>query len=104
MAVYVDKAANNFGRMIMCHMIADTPDELHAMADKIGLRRAWFQKWASFPHYDLSKTRRAAALRAGAIELDRRELVNAMRRIRDAKTWEATPDGWAPADITGAAQ
>ena len=58
MAVYVDKEENAFGRMIMCHMVADTLEELHAMADRIGMRRSWFQPRSS-PHYDLSKSRRA---------------------------------------------
>lgn len=81
MAVYVDKAENIFGRMVMCHMIADTVAELHEMADRIGLRREWFQPLSS-PHYDLSKTRRAAALAAGAIEVDRRQLVDVIKRQR----------------------
>ena len=43
MAVYVDDMRANFGRMKMCHMIADTIDELHTMADRIGVARRWFQ-------------------------------------------------------------
>ena len=83
MAVYVDKEANQFGRMVMCHMIADTLTELHEFAAKIGLQREWFQLGSS-PHYDLSKTRRAAALKAGAIEVDRRGLVEVIKRQRPA--------------------
>lgn len=81
MSVYVDKARNRFGRMVMCHMVADTIDELHSMAAAIGLKREWFQP-RSFPHYDLSLGSRKEALRRGAVEVDRRELVAVMERFR----------------------
>ena len=86
MAVYVDGAENQFGRMKMCHMLADTVVELHEMADRIGLKREWFQP-LSRPHYDLSKTRRALAVKAGAIEVDRHGIVAAMKRCMP--TWVA---------------
>ena len=82
MGVYVDQAIYRYGRMIMCHMIADTPGELHAMADRIGVQRRWFQSSASFPHYDVCKAKRAVAVQHGAVECDRTQLVTAMRRIR----------------------
>lgn len=81
MAVYLDQARNRFGRMIMCHMIADSLAELHAMADAIGMQRAWFQP-TSFPHYDVCLRRRRSALALGAIEVDRRQTVLVMRRVR----------------------
>jgi hypothetical protein len=71
--------------MVMCHMIADTPEELRAMAVRIGLALKWFQRRASAPHFDVCKSKRAAAIAAGAIELDRAPFVDAMRRIRT--TW-----------------
>lgn len=84
MSVYIDQARNSFGRMIMCHMIADTPDELHAMAGRIGLVRRWFQAppKASFWHYDIALSRRALAVAAGAIECDRNAFVRHLQRIR----------------------
>lgn len=86
MAVYVDGARNKFGRMIMCHMIADTPAELHAMAASIGMRRGWYQSpdKCSFPHYDLSLSRRALAIANGAREITRQEMGAFMKRTRRA--------------------
>lgn len=81
MAVYVDNEQNQLGRMTMCHMFADTIAELHEMADKIGMRRAWFQP-LSFPHYDVAKGRRAHAVRLGAIEVDRRQGFEIRRALR----------------------
>jgi hypothetical protein len=66
-------------------MIADTPEELHTMADRIGLARRWFQAPPAHktPHYDVCKSKRALAIRHGAVEVkSARELVEIQRRIR----------------------
>lgn len=55
MTVYVDSARNPYGRMLMCHMVADGVGELLEMADRIGLARRHFQR-ESFPHFDLSQS------------------------------------------------
>jgi hypothetical protein len=57
-----------------CHLMADSDDELHAMAQRIGLIRLWHQPSppASVSHYDLTQTKRKAAIKAGALEVDRR--------------------------------
>lgn len=83
MSVYVDAAAWPLGRMLMCHMIADSLDELHAMAEQLGVRRH-FQASppASIAHYDICKRNRARAVQLGAIECDRARFVAEMRRIR----------------------
>jgi cytoplasmic iron level regulating protein YaaA (DUF328/UPF0246 family) len=38
MSVYVDMAIFPFRGQMYCHMMADTLDELHIMADNIGLK------------------------------------------------------------------
>jgi Protein of unknown function (DUF4031) len=65
MTVYVDDMKAPFYYMVMCHMIADTEAELHAMADKIGLKRKWYQG----DHYDVALVTRALAVRHGAVEI-----------------------------------
>lgn len=58
-----------------CHL-SSTPDDdpdflaLHAFATCIGMRRSWFQG----DHYDLTPSRRAAAVKLGATEVTRLEL------------------------------
>lgn len=72
--VYVDAAIWPYGRMVMCHMLADREEDLHAMADRIGVARRWFQN-KRYPHYDICKAKRALAVEFGAIEIDRAEFV-----------------------------
>ena len=62
------------------HLTADTVEELHAFAERLGLRRAWFQPRSS-PHYDLSPAKRAKALVLGAVFVSARE--QARRRIAE---------------------
>lgn len=83
MTVYVDDMRARYGRMIMCHMLADTEDELHAMAATIGVARRWYQG----DHYDICLTKRAAAKLNGARDCSRRDAVGirtAFRRYRAA--------------------
>ena len=63
-------------------MIADSLNELHTMADRIGLKRRWFQnKNKNHPHYDISASKRRLALRFGAKSLPRIEFIEAMKTI-----------------------
>ncbi len=99
MSVYVDKPIHHYGRMLMCHMLADTPEELHEMAKRIGVAHRWYQLNASTPHYDIAKSKRALALAYGAIEADRDLLVSIIRKIRNeilahterGLAWRAVP-------------
>lgn len=89
MTVFVDDMAAEYQpghapgrRYVMCHMISDDPThaELHAMADKIGVKRKWFQA----NHYDITKTKRLLAVKAGAREITMRQCaVMAMNVRRD---------------------
>ncbi|WP_434715621.1 DUF4031 domain-containing protein [Paraburkholderia sp. A3RO-2L] len=70
MSVYVDDMAVAYGRMKMCHMIADSLEELHQMADRIGVSRKWHQKpGTARNHYDIALSKKALALAAGAIPI-----------------------------------
>lgn len=74
MGIYVDDFFAPMGRMKMCHMMADSLEELHAMADKLGLKREWFQD-GRFPHYDICKSNREKAISLGATVISSREMV-----------------------------
>jgi len=77
-AVYVDDMFAPYRGMKMSHMLADTEEELHAMADSIGVNRKWYQG----DHYDVCLSKRAAAVRLGAIEVTMREIAKIRREAR----------------------
>lgn len=69
MTVYVDDMRAQVGPHVLCHMIADTETELHAMADAIGQPRHRYQG----DHYDISWVQRARAVALGAVEITMRQ-------------------------------
>lgn len=81
MAVYVDTMRARYGRLVLCHMLADTLEELNRMADRIGVARRWLQT-RPVPHYDICLAKKKAALEAGAALIDRRAVAQLTRRLR----------------------
>lgn len=82
MAVYVDNLRDYGWRHgPSCHLIADSVDELIEFAERMGLKREWFQPKSS-PHFDLTAEGREIAIRNGAIELTQRNFVVKLREIR----------------------
>ena len=75
--IYVDDLFEWPGRPgEWCHMMTDGDlSELHAMADKIGMKRRWFQNKPSSPHYDCARWFRAKAVLHGATPVAGGELV-----------------------------
>lgn len=69
--------------MYLCHMLADTEEELHEMADAIGIPRKYFQnKPGGTPHYDICQAKKKMALQRGAIEIGFRKTVELIRAWR----------------------
>lgn len=75
MTVYVDDMRAKFGRMTMCHMVADSESELLEMADRIGVSRRWHQ-YPGTPrsHFDICLSKRTLAVAAGAVEVTIKEV------------------------------
>lgn len=75
MPVYVDDMRAPFKGRILCHMVADTLEELHEMAENIGMPRRFYQgpPKTRYPHYDIPLEMRAEAIDWGAIEITQRE-------------------------------
>lgn len=99
MTVYVDDALipARVGRWDSrwSHLIADTREELHAFAAKLGLNRRWFQdpcrpgkalvaepgsRAAENWHYDLTESKRRQAIALGAQPLTSRQMCELLNR------------------------
>lgn len=74
MAVYIDDYNAPYGRMKMCHMIADTTEELLTMVDKIGVARKWIQyPGTANEHFDICLAKKKLAIQNGAKEITARD-------------------------------
>ncbi len=81
MSVYVDDAVTLWRGQRWAHLMADTLDELHAMAARLGIPRRAFQHRTSGSHYDVTAALRTQAIALGAIAISRhhdRALVRAV--------------------------
>lgn len=91
--VIVDDMKAPFGRMVMCHMMADTSEELLQMADKIGVDRKWIQRPGQLgEHFDICKSKRALAIANGAQEVTTQGVMDLMRRKREADPTKGARD------------
>jgi hypothetical protein len=83
MAVYVDDVRHRYGNMVMCHLWADTLEELLAMVDRIGVQRKWLQQppKASWVHFDIALSKKALALQHGAVLTDKYGPVEHLARL-----------------------
>ena len=87
MAVYVDTMKARYGRMFMCHMLADTRQELLAMATIIGVRHKWIQRSGTvYEHFDVCQAKKALAIQHGAIEVSRKEFLSLILKKRGRVT------------------
>jgi len=86
-AVYVDDAVWPWRGERWAHLMADTLDELHAFAQRLGKPRVSFQNKASGCHYDVNAPMRERALALGAIAIsrhrDRAQVRAIIQRARD---------------------
>lgn len=83
MGVYVDNMQIEWRGKKWCHLVADSIEELHLFADRLGLRRDWFQGSASYPHYDVTVNMRKKALNSGAMIGTRRVIIGCARRLKE---------------------
>lgn len=84
MAVYVDNAQIPYRGMKMCHMVADTKEELIEMIKKIGVNEKYIQKENTvYEHFDICMSKRNKAIKNGAKKMTSRQLVIKIREKRE---------------------
>ena len=80
--VYVDLPRWKWRGRMWCHLTADNLDELHKFAQRLGLKREWYQgpPKTAYPHYDT--VFHAKALKLGAQLVDSRVIVRKAKELR----------------------
>ena len=82
--IYIDSMNAKYRRMTMCHMLADSEEELLDMAKKIGVNTKWIQYPGTYKcHFDICNSKKVKALELGAIEITYSELKQLLRRKKN---------------------
>ena len=81
MAGDVDDAVTLWRGKRWAHLMADTLDELHAFAERLGLPRRAFQDKTSGAHYDVTADLREHAIALGATPISRHVDRALVRRV-----------------------
>ena len=80
MTVYVDDKQIPYGRMKMCHVGADTREELLKMMKSLNIKPEHIQQEDTWrEHFDISQAKRAKAVKLGAVEVTSKQLINILR-------------------------
>jgi hypothetical protein len=80
--VYVDDMNLPWRGMIMSHMIADTLEELHDMAERLGVRKH-FQDKPGQPHYDICLSNKQRAIKLGAVQITWRQTYLKLKQLEN---------------------
>lgn len=88
--ILVDQARWPWRDRYWAHLVSDVSyDELHEFAGRLGIPRQVFQG----DHYDVPTEVRQAAIGAGAVAVDSRELVTRLRAAGLRKRFTRRPPG-----------
>jgi hypothetical protein len=86
-AVYIDDSRIAWRGREWSHLTADSTEELHAFAARLGLAQARLHRTPGRPwkdHYDLPEAARREAIRRGARPITRRQAAEMLRAKRRA--------------------
>jgi hypothetical protein len=85
MSVYVDNLMKPYKREKVCHMIADTEEELISMILNIGGKMEnQLDAGTADSRFDVNEQQRELALENGAIEISKSQLAKICRERREA--------------------
>lgn len=67
-----------------CHLMADSNEELVEFASSVGINPNWIQEPRKRygAHFDVVKSTRARCVKAGAVEIDWRDMGDILRQLR----------------------
>ena len=91
MTVYVDEITRHPSGE-WCHLMADTDEELHIFAARLGLSRGWVDHHrgrVDVLHYDLRPSKRALAIQMGAIEVRAKDYLT--RKLNEQRNKSSLP-------------